>query len=224
MATPQTPQTSGTPGSSGTHIPASSLDPEKQVVNLLMIDDDDNLGEFLSRLLTRAGYNVTTAQTGHRGLELAQQGVYDLALLDIELPDMTGYEICRQLKLLPGWRDVPVMMLSGNRSTRAKEQGFALGIADYLSKPFSVTELRARINVHLQNKLWHDRMNHENLEVRREAQSVLQEIRERFVAMSESSFDLICEIDEAGLITFASPSSTSMLGLSPAQLINTRAI
>lgn len=196
---------------------------EQREISLLIIDDDDNLGDFLGRLLGRVGYRVTAAQTGDHGLELAREGSYDLALLDIEMPDMSGFEVCRRLKLMPGWDAIPVLMLSGNRSKTAKEHGFALGIADYISKPFDITELRARIQVHLRNKLWHDRMNHESLEVRREAQESLREIRERFMAMAESSFDLICELDEAGVITFASPASTDILGKTPEQLVGTKA-
>lgn len=118
----------------------------KRVSSILVVDDDNQLRQLFSTCLRGNGYEVLEATTGQQGLQLAQTRFPDLVLLDVRLPDMSGVEVCRQIKSDPAMKDVFVALCSGEAtSDESKVNGFQTGADEYLVKPFGVQELLARV-------------------------------------------------------------------------------
>ncbi|SMC56074.1 response regulator transcription factor [Papillibacter cinnamivorans] len=116
---------------------------------ILLIEDEENLARFIELELRYEGYEVIKAHEGRRGLELAEAGEYDLLLLDIMLPGLSGMEILRRVRRLS---DVPVIMLTARDSVMDKVAGLDSGADDYIAKPFAIEELLARIRVALRKR------------------------------------------------------------------------
>jgi DNA-binding response OmpR family regulator len=112
---------------------------------LLVVEDDPTIGATLVRALDAHGYAVDWAQTGEAALALADNA--DLIVLDLGLPDMDGLEVCRRIRRLDS--SVPVVMLTARQSDVDVVIGLDAGAVDYVRKPFALTELLARIRVHL---------------------------------------------------------------------------
>jgi DNA-binding response OmpR family regulator len=112
-------------------------------MNLLVVEDDPRVADFLARGLRAEGYLITVARTGPEGLELGRSQPFDLILLDLMLPGLSGLEVCQELRA----RRVltPILMLTALDTTEDKIKGLRLGADDYLIKPFDVDELLARI-------------------------------------------------------------------------------
>ncbi|MGC0151127.1 putative bifunctional diguanylate cyclase/phosphodiesterase [Chromobacterium vaccinii] len=117
--------------------------------DILVVDDTMTTMMMLLALLSTQGYQVSSAQSGSETLERAAKHPPDLILLDFSLPDMDGIAVCRELKLNPRTRDIPVLFLSVIADTETKVQGFAAGAVDFIAKPFERSELLARVNTHL---------------------------------------------------------------------------
>lgn len=117
--------------------------------NILVVDDiTDNL-RVLIEILSQKGYTVRPALNGRSALAAARQTRPDLILLDILMPGMDGYEVCKALKADQRLRDVPVIFLSALDDVADKVKGFAVGGVDYIGKPFQAEELLARVSTHL---------------------------------------------------------------------------
>ncbi|BFM38557.1 response regulator receiver modulated diguanylate cyclase/phosphodiesterase with PAS/PAC sensor(s) [Synechocystis sp. LKSZ1] len=117
--------------------------------SILVVDDDPSNLRFLRDILREEGYKVRACTTGTAALRGASVAPTDLILLDIKLPDYSGYDICQQLKADPQTTHIPIIFLSALTSTFDKVQGFKVGGADYVTKPFQIEELLARINTQL---------------------------------------------------------------------------
>lgn len=113
---------------------------------ILIVDDVDANILLLKLLISKAGYKTLTAYTGRDALEIVDKQRPDLILLDIMMPIMDGHEVARRLRELPDKADIPIIFLSALNSTEDIVQGFKLGAADYVSKPFNKDELLTRIN------------------------------------------------------------------------------
>jgi two-component system response regulator RegX3 len=109
---------------------------------ILVVDDEASILEFVSYNLRKEGYGVTLAASGEEALGLAEQNHYDLVVLDIMLPGMDGFEVCRRLR---SKGDVPVLFLSARDTELDKVVGLEMGADDYLAKPFGIRELQARV-------------------------------------------------------------------------------
>jgi CheY-like chemotaxis protein len=119
---------------------------------VLIVDDElDNL-RLLSQLLSGRGYSVRAAKTGIEALSSIQSALPDLVLLDIRLPDISGYEVCAQLKSNEVTRDLPVLFLSALKETDEILRGFAVGAVDYIAKPFQAEEVLARVKINVEMK------------------------------------------------------------------------
>ncbi len=114
--------------------------PEKQI---LIIDDDEDLSFIISDMLTGYGYQVTCAPNSEKAYALLSGHTYHLILLDINLPDTTGYELCKELRKVS---TVPVIFASARTGETDRIMGFDIGGDDYLPKPYSMKELLARVN------------------------------------------------------------------------------
>jgi DNA-binding response OmpR family regulator len=112
-------------------------------MNILVVEDDARVADFLLRGLSAEGYRVQLARTGPEGLELARGSDLSLLLLDLMLPGLSGLELCQTLRA--EGHHVPVLMLTALSNTEDKVSGLRLGADDYLTKPFAFEELLARI-------------------------------------------------------------------------------
>ncbi|MGD9742826.1 MAG: phosphate regulon transcriptional regulator PhoB [Dongiaceae bacterium] len=116
---------------------------------VLVIEDEAALVTLLRYNLEREGFAVTEARDGEEALLLAREHKPDLVLLDWMLPHVSGIEVCRQLRRLPDTRSVPIIMLTARGEDADKVRGLDSGADDYMTKPFSPSELVARLRAHL---------------------------------------------------------------------------
>ncbi len=122
-------------------------------MRILLVEDDPTTSKSIELMLTHANLNVYTTDLGEEGIDLAKLYDYDLILLDLNLPDMTGHEVLRQLRLAR--IDTPILILSGDDGTESKLKGFGFGADDYLTKPFHREELVARIHAIIRRSKGH---------------------------------------------------------------------
>jgi len=115
------------------------------MARLFIIEDEDDLRRILQYNLASAGHEVRAVARGLEGLEQIRNDPPDLLLLDLMLPDLSGLEICRQLKGEAATRNLPIIMLTARTEEIDRVVGFELGADDYVAKPFSVRELQLRI-------------------------------------------------------------------------------
>lgn len=132
--------------------------------HILIADDNPANVELLSAILTEHGYQVYYAYQGRDALDMAQRLQPDLILLDVTMPGMDGYEVCRTLKSDPIFSDTPVIFISAGDNLQQKLNAFQAGGVDYISKPFQTREVLARIQTHLE-------LHYRRLEVERLRQS-----------------------------------------------------
>uniref|UniRef100_UPI0040481F4F response regulator transcription factor CtrA n=1 Tax=Yoonia sp. TaxID=2212373 RepID=UPI0040481F4F len=122
-------------------------------MRILLVEDDPTTSKSIELMLTHANLNVYATDLGEEGIDLAKLYDYDLILLDLNLPDMNGHEVLRQLRL--SRIDTPILILSGDDDTDAKLKGFGYGADDYMTKPFHREELVARIHAIIRRSKGH---------------------------------------------------------------------
>ena len=122
-------------------------------MRILLVEDDPNMSRSIELMLTHANLNVYTTDLGEEGIDLAKLYDYDLILLDLNLPDMNGHEVLRQLRLAKV--DTPILILTGEDDTENKIRGFGFGADDYMTKPFHREELVARIHAIIRRSKGH---------------------------------------------------------------------
>ena len=119
---------------------------------ILLVEDEEKLARFIELELTHEGYQVDKAFDGRSGLTAAENGRYDLMLLDIMLPELNGLEVLRRIRRVSG---LPVILLTARDAVMDKVTGLDTGADDYITKPFSIEELLARIRAALRRKAAH---------------------------------------------------------------------
>lgn len=122
-------------------------------MRILLVEDDPTTSRSIELMLTHANLNVFCTDLGEEGIDLAKLYDYDLILLDINLPDMSGHDVLRQLRLAR--IDTPILILSGADDTENKLKGFGFGADDYMTKPFHREELVARIHAIIRRSKGH---------------------------------------------------------------------
>ena len=122
-------------------------------MRVLLVEDDPTTAKSIELMLTHANLNVYTTDLGEEGIDLAKLYDYDLILLDLNLPDMNGHEVLRQLRL--SRIDTPILILTGDDGTESKLKSFGFGADDYLTKPFHREELVARIHAIIRRSKGH---------------------------------------------------------------------
>ncbi|NBZ87518.1 response regulator transcription factor CtrA [Stagnihabitans tardus] len=122
-------------------------------MRILLVEDDPTTSRSIELMLTHANLNVYCTDLGEDGIDLAKLYDYDLILLDLNLPDMSGHEVLRQLRLAR--IETPILILSGSDDTENKIKGFGFGADDYLTKPFHREELVARIHAIIRRSKGH---------------------------------------------------------------------
>jgi len=122
-------------------------------MRVLLVEDDPTTSKSIEMMLSHANLNVYSTDLGEEGIDLAKLYDYDLILLDLNLPDMNGHDVLRQLRLARV--DTPILILSGADDTENKIKGFGFGADDYLTKPFHRDELVARIHAIIRRSKGH---------------------------------------------------------------------
>lgn len=154
--------------------------------DILIVDDTPNNLRFLSTTLTEQGYKVRSVTDGTMALTVAQAAQPDLILLDIKMPNIDGYEVCQRLKANSLTCEIPVIFLSALDEVLDKVKAFAIGGVDYISKPFQLEEVLARIQTHLSLQAAQKKIRQLNAEleqrVRQRTAQLEQEISERLQA------------------------------------------
>lgn len=160
--------------------------------HILVVDDEPAITDLLSTALRYMGYQVTTAATGHAALEAAATAAPDLVVLDVMLPDIDGFEVCRRLRAARDF--VPVIFLSARDSEDDRVTGFVRGGDDYVTKPFSLEELTLRIGALLRRvrgggEEGAERLRYRDLEMDEDRHQVWRGGRE--VLLSPTEFRLL---------------------------------
>lgn len=165
--------------------------------NILIVDDHpSNLG-ILFEYLNRSGYRVLIAEDGEGAYDLINKEPVDLILLDIMMPGISGFDICKTLKNQEDTKEIPILFISGLSETFDKVKAFELGGVDYITKPFQKEEVLARVNAHLT-------IRKQQIEIRKSEQ--------QFRSVWENSFDGMRLIDENGIITLVNQAYCDMVG------------
>lgn len=160
--------------------------------DILIVDDTIANLQLLSNILKEEGYKVRPAVNGKMALQAVQQKSPDIILLDIKMPEMDGYEVCKTLKSNAQTKEIPVLFISALNDSADKVQAFALGGVDYITKPFQFDEVKARVATHLQLRDYQENLEKKIekglSEIRLLNQEIMDTQREVLVTMGE-----ICE-------------------------------
>ena len=113
---------------------------------ILVVDDEPQIRRVMRAILIPEGFDVDSTKSGDEALDRLRSGKYDLVLLDIDMPGMTGFETCRAIRAVS---DMPIFMLTGRSAEKDKVEALDAGADDYITKPFSTPELLARVGAAL---------------------------------------------------------------------------
>ncbi|OZB20647.1 MAG: hybrid sensor histidine kinase/response regulator [Marinobacter sp. 34-60-7] len=174
---------------------------ENSEVTVLLVDDNPQNLKVLYETLKDKGYRLLIANEGEKALDLAHRHHPEVILLDIMMPEMDGYEVCERLKADPETADIAVVFLSALDDLQAKVKGFALGGADYISKPFQSLEVIARVKTHARV-----------IRLERELQARNRELQSDQTRILNSISEGIYGLDENGIIEFANPAAGMIMG------------
>ena len=151
-------------------------------MEILVIEDDPVITEFLRTGLNYEGYGVSASATGRGGLETLRRGAFSLVVLDVMLPDIDGFEVCRRIR--SAGSDVPVLMLTVRNEVSDRVKGLDSGADDYLTKPFSFDELLARIRALLR------RSGQDRERKKLQAEGIVLDVETREVSRDGKEIDL----------------------------------
>jgi len=179
----------------------------KPSASILIVDDNPENLNVLKRMLSAEDYEVRPLPSGELAIRAAQAEVPDLILLDIMMPGLDGYEVCARLKADPRTRDVPVIFISALRDAEDKVRAFAAGGVDYVSKPFQVDEVLARVATHLRLNALQRTLREQNARLREAA------------ALFDVSGEGIILTDPRGVIRRVNPAFTRITGYTPEEAI-----
>lgn len=124
-------------------------DSPKYSPTILIVEDNQNSVKVLGTILMDAKYRVAVANEGRLVFDMLPKVQPDLILLDIMMPEMDGFEVCKRIKAIPAFRDTPIIFLTVKNDTEDIVKGFDMGAADFVTKPFRAKELLARIQTHV---------------------------------------------------------------------------
>ncbi|MFT5032991.1 MAG: two-component system sensor kinase FixL [Bermanella sp.] len=168
---------------------------------ILLVDDNSTNLQVLYKTLEDSGQTLLAARDGEQALSIAAKAIPSLILLDIMMPGIDGFEVCRRLKADPETQGIPIIFLSALTDTDAKVQGFALGAVDYISKPFQGDEVRARVRTQL-------RIHRLEMELARRHAELEDENRQILNAVTEG----IVGLDSKLLVSSLNPQAERLLG------------
>jgi PAS domain S-box-containing protein len=172
------------------------MNPGPRDGRILIVDDIAANLQVVADFLAGCGYEVFIAQDGGEALERASLARPDLILLDVLLPDASGFDVCRRLKRQPGTADIPVIFMTALVDTEHKLEGFAAGGIDYVTKPLDLAEMLARIDTHMRLRWLQRQLEEKNAELERSHAELERRVAERTVELSEANHWLRLEIEE----------------------------
>jgi two-component system alkaline phosphatase synthesis response regulator PhoP len=169
---------------------------ETRVRNIIIVEDDEDIADSIRYNLDREGFRVRVAMTGEDALSLILNGPPSLVLLDLNLPGMSGFEICRRLRAESSTATIPILMLTARADETDKVLGLNMGADDYITKPFSMRELVARVNAALRRSEGSqiDRPVFDNGSLRIDPATFRVHYQEREVRMTRKEFALLSEL------------------------------
>ena len=156
-------------------------------MKLLLVEDEIGIMQFLQQGLEEEGYEITTANNGKTGLELALNNKFDLILLDWMLPQMTGYEICTSFREKN--TTTPIIFLTAKDTVQETIEGLKAGANDYIKKPFNFDELVERIKIHFRNQKEDEILTLGTIEIDIAQHQVL--VNKNEVALTQREFELL---------------------------------
>ncbi|MGF1757764.1 response regulator [Photobacterium sagamiensis] len=198
--------------------------PENPDGELLLIVDDEPVNlQVLNNFLRLEGYRVLTAENGPQALKLLEQHQPALMLLDIMMPEMSGYEVCLTLRKQHSQLELPVIMLSALGQVQDRIKGFECGANDYLTKPFNKEELIARIGAHLQaGQTEVQRQKNQTLQQEIQRREIIEEglleTQSRLLGLMESTNEAILCVQNEGRIRYANNAAGKLFKRAPEQL------
>lgn len=152
----------------------SSNETDEKPIKVLAVDDDEDGLYILKLILSKLKYEVHTAKDGQEALEKADALVPDIILLDVMMPKIDGFEVCRRIKSTPEGQYIPIILLTAKNELVSKIEGLECGADEYLTKPYEMGELTARIKSMLRIKQLNDNLRHANRQL--EALSITDEL------------------------------------------------
>jgi len=163
---------------------------------ILVVDDNTANLQLLTNLLSENGYTVHPASDGELALEFVRTILPDLILLDIKMPFMDGYEVCRRLKADERTRSIPIIFISVLEEERNKVKGFQAGGVDYINKPFHADEVLARVDTHLRLRRMQLELECRNTELRAVRDTLEERVRKRSAELEQANEKLQQEVGE----------------------------
>lgn len=163
--------------------------------SILIIEDDKSIAELESDYLEASNYKVDIAYSGKVGLDMALKNKYNLVLLDLMLPEIDGFEICRSIRKE---KDIPILLVSAKKEDIDKIKGLGIGADDYIVKPFSPSELVARVHAHIaryDRLIMHEEHDEDdvisigNLYINKSAHRVA--VNKQEISLTNKEFDLL---------------------------------
>jgi PAS domain S-box-containing protein len=192
--------------------------------NILIVDDTPDNLNLLSGILTERGYKVRPAPSGKLALRFIQSTLPDLILLDIKMPEIDGYEVCKQLKASERTQDIPVIFISALNEVFDKVKAFSLDAVDYITKPFEPQEVLARVENQLRIRRLSKQLLEQNaklseeIEERKRVEDTLRQQNELLQTIFDHMPVMVTLYDPNGRIRFVNRESERMMGWSPLEL------
>ena len=154
----------------------------RQGANILVVDDTPENLRLLVRALSAEGFRVRAAPSGEQALRMVRAAPPDIVLLDIDMPGMNGFEVCDALQANPSFARIPVLFLSALQDANSKVQAFRRGGRDYVTKPFNIEEVLARVCTHLELRRLERALSQHNVELERRVAEQVRELSDAQVA------------------------------------------
>ncbi|MEI6149444.1 MAG: response regulator, partial [bacterium] len=160
-------------------------DIEQKVPDILVVDDTTANLQLIAGMLKDRGYRVRPVPSGKLALQAIQKEQPDLILLDINMPEMNGYEVCTILKADEALKEIPVLFISALDETMDKIKAFAVGGVDYITKPFQFEEVEARVKTHLKLRRLQLELERQNRQLRENYEQLkkLEDLRDNLTHM-----------------------------------------
>lgn len=194
--------------------------------NILVVDDNPSNLKLLVDTLTTEGYEVRPTNNGELALISLKVKIPDLILLDVRMPDMDGFEVCRRIKSQKDFNNIPIMFISAAKETEERVKGLEIGAVDFISKPFQREELLVRVKTHLELSNFRKNLEElvkertEKLEIEilhhKKAQELLAQSEIKFRNVFEHSVDAIGVLVK-GIHKFVNPSYVTLFGYSSSE-------
>lgn len=183
---------------------------------ILVVDDQDENIKMIGTVLRESGFRISVAKSGKQALNVIDKDRPDLILLDVMMPEMDGFEVCRQLKNHPVLKEIPIIFLTGLADTLNKVQGLRLGAVDYITKPIEPEELLARINTHLTTIILYRQLEEANAGLEEKIQMRTKELAEMNEALRVSEERYRTLNENVPVAVFRTSGDGKMLSVNPA--------